>query len=215
MVIMVATYTANLAAFFTVVAETRPVRSIEDIHESRFNAAAITALATYFQGLDNERLNQLMSAKRIAFEMVRNDSDEEYTLKHIREKLESDHIWIASSPVMKWLKQRIPDLYTLDGYFTFSAYGFALRKDWQHSERIIDQFVRFGETGFFYKIARKYEKDIQGGRKKGGNRPIGIDGFFEFFTFLFVIAAFSSCLAIAKYCRLMVLTKTRRVEEIC
>ena len=205
---LVATYTANLAAFFSKEIPDYPLKTVQDIVDSKYNAAALDSDKNSLPTLGNKVLNELLDQNRISFDVNVAPVGDPVLLKNIDDKLHSDHVWISSESYIEGLQKNIPDLYKLEGYFKYVAYGFAVREDWKWARAVKEKFIQFGKNGFFYDVNQNYETKIT--KKMNRTRPIDVQGYFELFAIMVVTAALSSLLLVLYYFYQQKLTRVNK-----
>ena len=204
--VLVATYTANLAAFFSENVPNRPLRSIYDIPNSKYNAVAFQYEREFLEASNNEVLRQLTHQKRIIYDLEYNKPDEKRMAALIETKLNSGLVWIAVSTQIDQMKRRLPDLYFLDGYFSYVGYGFAMKRDWKWAYPIKKRFMRFGRNGLFYKLKQAYAGTLSKERTSKSSKAIDVDGYFELLLVMLVVGAMSSLLTIFRFVYLKIVS---------
>lgn len=191
--ILVASYTANLVTIFSADKPQVPLKSIQDIPNSNYQVAAIDSSEKYLGNLGNKVLDTLIKDGRIDF-TVKEDQPKNLRLKHINEKLQSNYIWIDADTEFYWLMENIPNLYLLKGYFKYTAFGLAIRKDWKWADPVKKEFIKFGKNGFFSEVIQKYEEDKS--EKKDVTTSLGANECARLFVLMSIIAILSSLLVI-------------------
>ena len=194
--VLVATYTANLAAFFAENAPERPLASILDIPNSKYNVATYSSDKKFLERTYNEELILLMQRNRVNFDVPFGRVSDPKTLALIEQKLRSDHVWIAVGTQIEELRRRIPDFYFLDGYFSYLGYGFAMRKDWKYADQVERKFTQFGRSGMFYKMQQAYAQKKPNSGVMKRSKAIDIDGYLELLYVMVILGALSSCITV-------------------
>ena len=79
--------------------------------------------------------------KKIASSLKKYLNQQSLGQSAIREKLVKSNILVILEVVSDILKNsgKFPELYALEGYLTFTLYSFALRKEWNWTERVDGQ----------------------------------------------------------------------------
>ena len=161
------------------------------------------------QGLGNDILSQLMEKNRTDFiksncsSEIPDDSylcpeDEKKVItERVKRRLTLGDIWIHVD--FESLQDGLVDLYTLDGYFSLSAYGFALRKNWKLAEQVKDIFVHYGSSGTFDKITRKYRKINKRDKHITVSQSFNVKGFFPVILIMLAFGLSADILMIAAY----------------
>ena len=182
--IFVATYTANLAAFFSEKHFFRPLNSIDDILSSNYTISTYSFMRneTFFQR--NPILIQMMAENRVRFVDIDWGLDKEMIAKIGRE-LEAGHVWADYDTKFDWLRPHYGNLYVLDGYFSYSPYGFAMRSEWEWVNKVKQQFLWYSRSGFFNQIHRKYQTDKGADGQARVSQSIGMTGFLDVVLIMF------------------------------
>ena len=196
--IVIATYTANLAAFFTNPESDKPLCSVFDIERSSFNASTFIEFKEILKGLRNPLVRNLMKSDRISFDMSLSENID----GQIVTTLESKKVFIAHESLIESAKKVQPRLYTLDGYFTYATEGFALKKDHRLVRNITSLFMSYEAEGFFQQVKRKYVS--QGGcrwqsKEKIPVKTIQVGNFREVIMILGNLALISLVLELTLY----------------
>ena len=199
--IFVATYTANLAAFFSEKAFRRPLSSIDEILDSPYNLSVHDYLKSGLLSLGNDVIDQMAAKRRITF-LDSHNFDHKAMMKNAKEELAANKVWIDYDTRNDWLRANIDDVYSLDGYFSHVPYSFAMNKDWKLAWRVKEQFVKYGRSGLIDKIKRKYANSDTDIGKGVNSRSIGMTGFFDVMVIMYGGGVVSLSIAIANYlCR--------------
>ena len=153
MIVVLATYTANLAAFFTNEPPLRPLISISDLKESNHQVSTYDFFEHYFSDFDNPFLSSLMKKGRLSFEV----SDNETFIDQVRTVLHDGKAWIDQNRI-SFIQKEIPEAYVLDGFISFQTIGFAMRKHWYWTDELSRLFIKYGQSGFFYEVMQNYKE---------------------------------------------------------
>ena len=95
MLIMVAVYTANLAALFSTNVQEKPIKSIGDLIESENTFFAFKDATLLLPQLNNPMIDHLLDEGRIEFPFEVNWGKKKQMVKEIEERLQKGAIWIA------------------------------------------------------------------------------------------------------------------------
>ena len=194
--IVVATYTANLAAFFTNRESDKPLCSVVDLERSKLNASTFKELKGVFTTVNNPIIKHLLKRRRLNFDL----SIDENMNGHILTSLETGHVFIAYETSIEIVKREIPTLYTLDGYFTFASEGFVLKKNHRMFNKIASLFTNYEAEGFFQAVKRKYLNQIGCGQQlmeKSPVKAIPVGNLWEVIVILGTFAIISLLLELA------------------
>ena len=165
--------------------------------------AAASYQLHFLSALGDKLIDDLNDKKRINFDTILDEFDDQRTLKVIKDKLKNGHVWIGPNGSLKWLQRHIPNLYVLDGFFKYGGLAFALRKDWEWADPIRRVFVHYGTTGFFYEIGKKYEftrekaKDDDDDDKD--DQALDLDRFLDMIYLTVAMVLMATCFTIFKY----------------
>ena len=99
--------------------------------------------------------------------------------KVVESHLQKDRAWIGYSENLETLQRKIPNLYILDGYFTFYASGFAVRKDWPYAEAVRKKFIEYSKNGYLYHVQQPYKKSSSQKSVRDSSLSLGIGEFSE------------------------------------
>ena len=201
--IVVATYTANLAALFGNQLTKRPLSSVDEINLS-------TAEIFAFEGYKHEILHNFHWFKNLYHQgnlsFVPQDN-----MPAAERELKRGKILIHPENYLQPMLKVYPDLYLLQGSLSLKTASFALRKKWGRVKDVDDLFLRYARNGVFEWIKRKHK---QIGRTVPVEDPaIEIDaeafsGLFLLMISLVVLSLFFSFLRAYHKC------KNRRVNQV-
>ena len=205
--ILVATYTANLAAIFSQESYDKPLDRIEDIPDSNYSISAISWMEDHINNSQNPILKDLVEKNRTKFPCT-NNWDRRACLKNVTSSERG--IWFDYDDHLDKFIEDQDDLYKLEGLFSQSACGFVLRKNWAMASQIFHQFVHYGKFGVFNKIMRNGRKKAVA--NKSSAKEIDISGFATIILFMGLggVAAMMSSLFAAW--RLSVSTKIKTCD---
>ena len=195
--VMIASYTANLAANFAKDVPIRPLKSIRDIPISRYEIAIRDGYLEYLRSSNNGILNSLLERKKVDFSAKIASTDDPRFFEQIKEKIAKGFIWVDNDNVIEWLIKEIPRLYKLEGSFRFEFYSLAMRPEWPMVSAVNDQFEKFAQNGFFFEIHQKYEtKKIE---QEGSDLSIKVDEYMELFVVMIVISLVAFLMVLFSY----------------
>ena len=186
--IFVATYTANMAAIFSKISYTKPLKSIDEILKTNHSVYSHASYVHGFKSVNNRIINDLLRKERIEFKNFSQSSD---WVPEFSKSLKDGGIWLVSSSITGWLKSKAEEgdrIYTLDGYFSRFPYSFAMKKNWQHVERVNDLLTRYGQSGVIDQIERKYKSQrFLNDNKDDGGESVSFFSFLGFFAIVFIV----------------------------
>ena len=153
MIIFISIFTANLAAIFSDKCTTRPLESIEEIINSGRKAFAFKGSKETMLQVTNPIVSHMMNTNRIDFDVEFNGFRMEEEMK---ERLKKGYIWVDLDYYIEKYWEVIDGLYILDGFFTYTGYGFVMRSEWAYTDGVKRKMISYGYSGVFDQLNRKY-----------------------------------------------------------
>ena len=196
--IFVATYTANLAAIFSENSLSKPLKSIDEIIHSDYNVSGFDIYEEDIKSLDNCILNKLIKRGRVQFINITHCG----WRKGPMERLMAGDVWVDFDANIEWLKGHIPEkhrLYTLDGYFSYVSYGFAMRNGWRHQSKVRELLERFSRSGVIDQIVRKYKRDWSAINETKTGKSLRFDSYAGVFCCVFFAGLIAVIISIIDY----------------
>ena len=144
-----AIYTANLVAFLSNEPET-PLQSVEDIGGSE------RGLIFWRVSNDLDKLDDIVDDDQVGIQLNGNLTEKDAVA--LKKWLDSGKVLIAYDTDIDFVGKYIPNLYKLEGYLSFEAFGFAVRKNWAFADQMRGVFVGYGKRGYFNQLYRKFVK---------------------------------------------------------
>ena len=210
MLIVLATYTANLTAFFTQGHVGKPLESVNDILESNYSASTYSYLENFLQ--ENTIFRNLSQSNRLQYDVESDSGVSDWRIvAQIKERLQSKKIVFDFDTHVEVMKNYVPGVYALDGHISRLGLGFAMRNDWQWSSHVKKLFINFGRAGFFDEVERKYEKKKS--KKINETTPIDVDDFFVVLIIMSSAATVASFLMVITFLHQYVLTALRKKRQ--
>ncbi|KAK3753412.1 hypothetical protein QZH41_011968, partial [Actinostola sp. cb2023] len=148
--VWVATYTANLVAFFTVKNFVIPVTNLQEAISSRYQIGVV----------ENSNIHSLIRSTE--YELYKDASRKMTNLpKNFSQAMDwvrqGSYIHVTDGPFADYIAQRQPcDLVTYEGLQSLRSYTFALAQNDPHIQEISLGILRLRENGFIEKIRLKY-----------------------------------------------------------
>ena len=115
-------------------------------------------------------------------------------MEQIAKSLPPDKFLIHSESGIESLKKSTPALTFLEGFFSYYAVAFALRKDFPWANETKRLFKEYGQDGFFYRVDQKYMATER--CNQGGVVPTNQGIRVESFVWVFAIMAISAFIAL-------------------
>ena len=147
--IVLTTFTANLAAFFSNKGFIKPLESVVDIPKSGYNVSSYSYFKNYFSKWDNVILRNHIKQNKMEFDINITPTSGSLKVDEVRSKLLSGKIWVGMDFQLKSIQQEIPNMYILDGHIMYSGYSLAMRKGWPWAEKMKRKFIQYGKSGLF------------------------------------------------------------------
>lgn len=180
--IMIASYTANLAAFLTVETLERPIESVEDLanqNEIWYGAVSGGSTAGFFAKSDNDvyqRLHMFMSGIHQSEVMMGSNTE------GVEKIEESDgmYAFFMESAAIEYLVERRCKLSQVGGLLDSKGYGIATSKGTPYKDYLDHAILKLMEGGVLHKLKIKWWKQKRGGGAcqasggGGGVSPLGL-----------------------------------------
>merc|ERR1712106_481045 len=180
--IMIASYTANLAAFLTVETLERPIESVQDLanqNEIFYGAVNGGSTAGFFAKSTEDvyqKLWQFMSGLHQAEVMLANN------MEGVEKVEESDgkYAFFMESASIQYLVERRCKLSQVGGLLDSKGYGIATRQGTPYKTLLDNAILKLMEGGTLHKLRIKWWKQKRGGgacQSKGGGggvSPLGL-----------------------------------------
>ncbi|XP_022787790.1 glutamate receptor 4-like isoform X1 [Stylophora pistillata] len=162
--IMISTYTANLAAFLAVKDNDNPINNLEDIVSSSYQVAVIESGSTY----EAFRTSQYGTHKKIWKRMVAAGSFVQSTAEGIQMVRERDQfVFISDGPVLKHAAQQPPcDVTTVPGLSTALGLAFAFQANSTDVDDVTLAILHLHENEFLDNLKRQWWEYKNGCLKK-------------------------------------------------
>ena len=179
--IMIASYTANLAAFLTVETLERPIESVEDLAEqSEIWYGAVSGGSTFnFFKKSNDEVYQK------AFNFMTGIHSAEVVMPNneagIDKVIESNgkYAFFMESAQIEYLQERKCMLSQVGGLLDNKGYGIATKQGTPYKVRLDQAILKLMESGVLHKLKVKWWKQKRGGgacanKMATGVNPLGL-----------------------------------------
>ncbi|XP_078384348.1 glutamate receptor 4-like isoform X2 [Oculina patagonica] len=152
--ILVSTYTANLAAFLTVKNAEQPINNLEDIVDSSYQIAALESSSTY----EFFKTSQYELYKKIWYRIQTEGTIAKSTSQGIQWVRENDKlVFNSDGPFVRYLANQQPcDLTTVPGVTTAKGYGLAFQVNDPRLDDFTLAVLRLHENDFLDNLKRKW-----------------------------------------------------------
>jgi len=152
--IWVSTYTANLAAFFTVKNAEHPINNLEDIVKTSYQVGVLDSSSTsaFFQSSKYETHQKIWQRMERDGTLVKNVDE---GVKFVREK--DQFVFISDGPMLQHLSNQPPcDLKIVPGLSTSKGLSFAFQANSPYVNEFTLTTLRLHENDFLDGLKRKY-----------------------------------------------------------
>jgi ABC-type amino acid transport substrate-binding protein len=180
--IMIASYTANLAAFLTVETLERPIESVEDLanqNEIWYGAVNGGSTSKFFLKSENDvyqRLNQFMTGVHTGEVMMDSNDDGVDKVEGSKGK----YAFFMESASIEYLVERRCNLSQVGGLLDSKGYGIATRHGTPYKPLLDWGILQLQEGGVLHRLKVKWWKQKRGGGAcagrggGGGVSPLGL-----------------------------------------
>jgi len=205
--IMIASYTANLAAFLTVETLESPIDSVEDLvaqDEIRYGAVKGGSTALFFENSTSEvyqKAWQFMSGVHKSEVMLAGNTDGVEKV----EKSNGKYAFFMESASIQYLQERKCKLSQVGGLLDSKGYGIATKKGSPYKPLLDNAILKLLEGGTLHKLKIKWWKQKRGGgacaAKAGGGgvSPLGLANVAGVFLVTMVGCAIAGVFAILEF----------------
>jgi len=205
--IMIASYTANLAAFLTVETLERPIESVKDLanqNEIVYGAVNGGSTAGFFAKSKEDvyqRINAFMTGIKRAEAMM--DSNMEGVEKV--EEADGKYAFFMESASIQYLIERRCKLAQVGGLLDSKGYGIATKKGTPYKDLLDYAILKLMEGGTLHKLRTKWWKQKRGGgacQSKGGGggvSPLGLSSVAGVFLVTMLGCGIATVFAIIEF----------------
>ncbi|XP_033097831.1 glutamate receptor 2-like [Anneissia japonica] len=192
--IIISTYTANLAAFFTVSRMDTGIGSIDDLAEQseiKYGTIRNSQPQSYFQSAKLELFQDMADFMRQHNTFAENSND---GIARVRK---GNYSFIWDSSVLDYVANQEPcDVMTVGGLFGKLGYGLGLPKSSRFKVRFEREILRLRQEGFIDELTEKYFGGVCPSRSTSGTSSskmnfVMMAGVFYVMYIGFVIAVFA------------------------
>ncbi|XP_023349760.1 glutamate receptor ionotropic, kainate 2 isoform X2 [Eurytemora carolleeae] len=210
--IMISSYTANLAAFLTVERMESPIESAEDLaRQQRIKYGAVEggSTAAFFRKSFHHKFQDskiTTYAKMWAYmDQNRNvftKSNKEGIERVLREN--GDYAFLMESTIVEYVVERKCELTQIGGLLDSKGYGIGLPPNSPYRTPITSAILQLQEGGKLHLLKEKWWKRMRGGgqcteKVEGGAAALGIDNVGGIFLVLLIGLVFSCLTAIIEF----------------
>ena len=204
--IMIASYTANLAAFLTVETLVEPIKSVEDLEgqeEIWYGLGKGGSTSKFFANSDNEviyKLNQFMTGVHSDEVLVDgNDAGVEKV-----EEMEGKYAFFMESSSIDYIVERRCNLTKVGSPLDSKGYGIATKQGSPYKPLLDASILKLQEDGSLHRLKTKWWKQKRGGgacagKRGGGVKPLGLGNVKGVFLVTVVGCAIAAVFAVMEF----------------
>eukprot|EP00090_Calanus_glacialis_P039909 TRINITY_DN6950_c0_g1_i1.p1 TRINITY_DN6950_c0_g1~~TRINITY_DN6950_c0_g1_i1.p1 ORF type:complete len:973 (-),score=205.08 TRINITY_DN6950_c0_g1_i1:162-3080(-) len=205
--IMIASYTANLAAFLTVETLERPIESVQDLanqNEIFYGAVNGGSTAGFFAKSEEDvyqRINQFMRGVHQSEVMLNSNTEGVEKV----EETDGKYAFFMESASIQYLVERRCKLSQVGGLLDSKGYGIASRKGTPYKDLLDYAILKLMEGGTLHKLRIKWWKQKRGGGAcqsaggGGGVSPLGLSSVAGVFLVTMLGCGIATVFAIIEF----------------
>lgn len=157
--ILVASYTANLAACLTIENPTNLIDDVGDLAENKngveYGAKSSGSTRTFFKNSEDPKyiaMNDYMNSNP---KMLTSSNDE-----GVQRVLTENYAFLMESTSIEYNIARICNLTQIGGLLDEKGYGIAMRKNWPYRDKLNSALLEFQESGVLAKMKSKWWYEV-------------------------------------------------------
>ncbi|XP_066999471.2 glutamate receptor ionotropic, kainate 2 isoform X2 [Anabrus simplex] len=159
--IIVSSYTANLAAFLTFESMSSPFKDAEDLAdqtEIKYGAKLGGSTLNFFRDSDNPKFQRMYQYMITTPGVLTLDNDE--GLEKVKNE---NYAYFMESSSIEYFTERDCDVQQYGGLLDNKGYGIAMRKNYPYRNELNGAVLQLQETGKLMKLKDKWWKEERGG----------------------------------------------------
>ena len=204
--ILISSYTANLAAFLTVETLHRPVETVEDLANQnviKYGAVAGGSTAAFFRNSNNAIQQRLWSVMSLGEASVMVGSNSQGV--ELVEDSDGNYAFFMESSSIEYLVERRCKLSQVGGLLDSKGYGIASKKGTKYKPLLDWAILRLVEQGTLHKLKIKWWKQKRGGgacqaeKSGGGVKPLGLSNVAGVFLVTMLGCLIAAVFALAEF----------------
>ncbi|XP_017471392.1 PREDICTED: glutamate receptor ionotropic, kainate 2 [Rhagoletis zephyria] len=168
--LMVSSYTANLAAFLTIENPTSLIDSIDDLAENKhgvlYGARKVGSTREFFEKSEDPRHIKMNKFLNSHPELLTNDNMEGVN------RVDMTYAFLMESTSIEYNTMRLCHLRKVGDALDEKGYGIAMRKNWPYRDRFNNALLQLQEQGSLEKMKNKWWNEVGAGictsGKQGG-----------------------------------------------
>ncbi|XP_059218524.1 glutamate receptor ionotropic, kainate 3 isoform X2 [Stomoxys calcitrans] len=201
--ILVSSYTANLAAFLTIESLSTPIENVEDLAANKggvnYGAKLGGSTSTFFKDAKfptYQKMNEFMQ------------SHPEYMTSTNAEgvnRVENEnYAFLMESTTIEYITERRCSLTQVGSLLDEKGYGIAMRKNWPYRDILSQAVLELQEQGILTKMKTKWWKEKRGGgacadKKADGAEELGMPNVGGVYVVLFIGCVTATCYGILEW----------------
>ncbi|XP_037079302.1 LOW QUALITY PROTEIN: glutamate receptor ionotropic, kainate 2-like [Pollicipes pollicipes] len=206
--IMISSYTANLAAFLTVERMVSPIESAEDLAkqtEIKYGALESGSTKNFFRDSKIASYQRMWSFMKSARPSVFIKKASE-GVERVRSS-QGRYAYLMESPQLEYVVERDCDLVQVGGLLDTKSYGIALPPGSPYTSTISNAILILQENGTLHALKTKWWKEMKGGgackrnakKSSAAASELGLDQVGGVFVVLLAGMAAACCIAICEF----------------
>ena len=164
--ILVSSYTANLAAFLTVERMVNPIESAEDLAKQtkiKYGSVKSGSTEAFFRNSNHSTYARMWSFMESDRPSVFVDTNQ----KGVERVKKGDYAFLMESTSIEYLMERECDLYQVGGLLDLKSYGIATVAESPYRALLSDAILYLQEKGMLYTLKNKWWSEKYGGGSCG------------------------------------------------
>ncbi|XP_036341414.1 glutamate receptor ionotropic, kainate 2 [Rhagoletis pomonella] len=159
--LMVSSYTANLAAFLTIENPTSLIDSIDDLAENKhgvlYGARKVGSTREFFEKSEDPRHIKMNKFLNSHPELLTNDNMEGVN------RVDMTYAFLMESTSIEYNTMRLCHLRKVGDALDEKGYGIAMRKNWPYRDRFNNALLQLQEQGSLEKMKNKWWNEVGAG----------------------------------------------------
>ncbi|XP_067619820.1 glutamate receptor ionotropic, kainate 2-like isoform X2 [Eurosta solidaginis] len=190
--LMVSSYTANLAAFLTVENPTSLIDSIDDLAENKhdvvYGARKVGSTREFFEISEDPRFIKMNKFMNSHPELLTNDNMEGVN------RVDTGYAFLMESTSIEYNTKRLCHLRKVGEELDEKRYGIAWRKNWPYRDKFNNALLQLQEQGTLEKLKNKWWNEVgagicPSGSQKGEDTELKMENLMGIYIVLLVGSA--------------------------
>ncbi|XP_037948866.1 glutamate receptor ionotropic, kainate 2-like isoform X1 [Teleopsis dalmanni] len=202
--ILVSSYTANLAAFLTIESLSSPINNVEDLAENKggvkYGAKVGGSTYTFFQDAQYPTYQRMFAYMKEHPELMTSTNNEGV------QRVENDnYAFLMESTTVEYNTERRCKVTQVGALLDEKGYGIAMRKNWPYRDLLSQAILELQEQGVLSKMKTKWWQEKRGGgactqgKSSEGAKGLGFPNLGGVYLVLVVGSALASVYGILEW----------------